>query len=251
VILGTACSRAEDPVARSAIPTVPEFGVEQAGRERAHASLDRFPLDLGARWTYDVILRERYRRDGEVEYGPWTTQRLVRTSRCSRALAVDGTDYFEIEHAFRSLDKPSQVTPVRVQLVRQDPAGLYERPGGGTVFVTGASRGGPVPGYFERTLLTYPFHVGARWDSGLLDGTTFELEAIEPIRLDTGVEPAARVRARTTHVLSKSVPELTWFGRSGILRTWKRTELPTQNPAGQLIFQERITEEMLTSYVPG
>jgi hypothetical protein len=221
------------PLARIAAPS-------SATQATAHGSPWRYPLILGATWTYEGSDRTRDRLDGQAEFGPWNERRFTRVARAVRHTDFPGIEYLVIESAlmFEGVNPgPFQ----SVQYLRQDDAALYSYPnlGGLTSSVAG---GVPAPRRMETVLLVYPVHVGSVWSASGANGSTFTVEAIEAIRTPRGVEPAARVRAS-----SGGRPELTWLGRSGELRTWNRGEQSFTTPYGQHGVRERITEQHLVA----
>lgn len=158
---------------------------------------------------------------------------------------ISGLEYFVIESTtlIESLAFRSRV------FMRQDRTALYSHfDEGGISAVARMGAKVPAPRRSEIVLLAYPVHVGSTWKAAPPGSqqteATFTIEAFEPIHTPWGVESAARVRARD---FISYQPDLSWYGRSGVLRTWKRTESPFTTPHGEHGMREQITEDNLVS----
>jgi len=247
----TACGHSEDPANSSLMSTAPSL--EGARSIIAQDSGNRYPLAIGTRWAYDGVERASFHQDGRLEFGPWKTSRFRVTEEAVRITSIEGQDYFEIDVRIYDLDGTHPEIPLRDRrYLRQDRVALYEFPNqGGIGAVEPAVRLGPAPLRQENVRLAYPLHVGASWTARPGSSRTFEVEAIEPIRTGMGVEPAARVRARSPELLPSDVSDLEWYGRSGLVRSWKRSYEEHTTPLGVHGTQLRISEQFLTSFTPG
>ncbi|MEP7028236.1 MAG: hypothetical protein ABI960_06545 [Candidatus Eisenbacteria bacterium] len=212
-------------------------------------------MAVGIEWTYAVGYRQRTRAEGESEFGPWREQNYSRVNRCVRKYTDRGKEYFSISERTRELEPPYREFVGLNERVRQDAAGLYSGGEGGGLATLPrlelapgqVGRPAPGPAPFERVVLRYPLHVGQAWSQNGQGGALALVEAIEPIRTPFDVEPAARVRRTPAGASIFGDPELSWYGRSGLLRTFRQLDSDWKTPQGTRIGDRQ--EEVVMSLV--
>jgi len=250
-LVTTACGHSDDPTRSILMATAPSL--EAAPSAVAQAPGERYPLELGTRWEYAFVDSQRFRANGDAEFGPWKTTHGRVTSEASRTTEIEGHLYTVIDELiyFPSLWAPG--VPYRDrQFLRQDASALYSFPNAGGIGAPGGAAGEiPTPTFHESVLLVYPPRVGARWKVRLRSDYEFEVEAIEPVRTVLGVFPAARVRGFLHSGQPGTEPDLTWYGKPGVLRQRSKRMDDAGLPNGQRGIRETISERLLTSFVPG
>jgi hypothetical protein len=242
-------SLSQSPSAPLARMTAPSFETQAVAR----ASDGRYPLVLGASWTYEGIERTRERLSGQADFGLSTKRRFTRVATAVRRADFPGVEYLVVENVV-TFEGTNPGPFQSLQYLREDAAALYSYPDlGGVSGLALAGSSTPAPRRQETILLRYPVHVGSVWSEAPtypgsdMEGSTFTVEAMEPIQTPMGVQPAARVRAHSESMLGARQPDLTWFGRSGVLRTWKRSVSPFTKPPDEYGERERTTEEHLVA----
>ena len=232
-------------------PTAPSTRMSRPTSESqmlAPGAAGQFPLVLGATWTYEGTEQTRDRPTGQADYGPTKTRRFTRVAHAAQRTQVDfpGVEYLVIESELNYEGGPGPF--MFREYLRQDRTALYSADLGGISSFVLASPGTPVKQTRETIILLYPVRVGLVWKGApnLMSNPTFTVEAIEPMRTPIGVESSARVAANT-ELLDARQPDLTWFGRSGILQAQKRWVSKIYLPTGGTGEREYTIEERLVA----
>lgn len=227
-------------------PSAPEAPTS-AAQAVARGTVGHFPLVLGATWTYAGTEWTRERLQGQADFGPARSRRFTRVAHAARWTDFPGIEYLVIENAL-TFEGTNPGPFQSLKYLREDAAALYSYPDLGGISGLVVAARVPSPRRMETILLAYPVHVGSTWDKATtvpghsIEEPTFTVEAIEPTWTPNGIEPAARVRRRI-----EGETDLTWYGRSGVLRSWQRRTSSFTTQAGERGERERTDEERLTA----
>jgi hypothetical protein len=234
--------------------TAPSFEAARSLIARDDEWGSRYPLAIGTRWTYDIVEQKRFRANGDPEFGSWKSTRVLVIAEASRTTVLEGRSYTVIDELDYFPDSYFPEIPYRDrQFLRLDSSALYSYPNvGGIGSAEGlAAANAPTPSFHESVLLVYPPRVGARWKANPRSDYEFEVEAIEPVRTVVGTFPAARVRGFLHSGQPGTEPARSWYGKPGLVRRWERRVDDAGLPNGQRGISETITDQILTSFVPG
>jgi hypothetical protein len=216
LVLPIGCAR--EKVLPTAVPLPGTSADQQALRANSAGAAPPpgrsfYPLQVGSHWEYEGSFASSVvSKSGEIrstKRGTWSRETVLVGNE-----TPGGTQYVR-----ETIIDPTQIVHF-VTWLRQDRSGLYElgMPPVGS---------GPNPYPYERRLLAYPVHTGAKWviedpkfsDPHLSHLVTAEVEGME--LLDT---PAGRLRAWKIRVRDgghlPGEEQFVWYGPQGYLG-WK------------------------------